>query len=500
MPQGKISQPRRWSGSPSPAIHSNSTTPIFARLPVEINFAIISLFCKHCSLQDPKVEYPSTEHHNCVRLEGRGRAQALGTLSALSKTCKWLQLQAQPILHHYFPGPCDCYEGSDRRRQFYSFVRTLISRPDLASAVRCIGLVEGIRGITYGILDWTKSKEQILRTGLRCDLKPPSSWVSNWKPFEATSSLNNKEKQTDKSNQNLDECFMLDSETHAFLIRLALHLCGNARVINVSDLGNRRGRINFNPTSASDIFFKNLQTFRVSNQAAPVSVGCVRIHGDILDDFYGPQPSIDLRRLAGLTNCIQRAHTLHVCLSFLPQWLQISAGSESNSPSASELSLHHDPAGLPLGLDLSLLTCLELVLCVMTGKHLAVLLSGCVNLIDLTYVSVPFHTAVSDPDVHADHAAQTPEISNIIHRRCPGLHRTLRRLALEHITNDEESYYGVYTSLHNLVSLEEIYLGANGLFTTLEDCLGPELDGNSPTHPVPLADILPPQHCVPGHI
>jgi hypothetical protein len=145
-------------------------------------------------------------------------------------------------------------------------------------------------------------------------------------------------------------------------------------------------------------------------------------------------------------------------------------------------------------LDLSLLTCLDLILCIMTEKHLGLFLSGGVNLNDFTYVSMQFHTALSHPDRHLNQAAQADEISSTLNLRCPGLHRTLRRLALEHLTNDKVGYSGVYTSLKNFVGLEEICLGTNGLLTTLDDCHGldSKRDGSRPEHPVPLADILPP--------
>jgi len=482
MSRAEIGQLTQWSGSPPSPIVSSSTTPVFARLPVEINIAIISLFCKHCNLQDLNTDYPSSFWNS------KALNSALATLSALSKTCKLLQRQAQPILHHFFPGPSFCFQEPTDRHRFYLFLRTLSSRPDLASAVRCLGF-DGNKWDFPRCAPWDeRGSKQIVRAALHCGLSLPPAWFLN--PSDATPSPYNKKKQSDQSDHEVKPSIDVRSfETHTFLILLALHLCQNAKVIDLCGLENDGvDHIPFNPTSISRIFFKNLQTFRVDNQPASVGFGCVRVHGDVVSGLFGHQPSLDLRRLAGLSECLPRVHTLHICLAFLPAWSQNLADSDS------EPALHHDPAGLPRGLDLSLLTCLDLILCIMTEKHLGLILSGCVNLNDFTFVSMQFHTALSHPDRHVNQAAQAHEISSTLNLRCPGLHRTLRRLALEHLANDKVGYSGVYTSLKNFVGLEEICLGTNGLLTTLDDCHGldSKRDGNRPEHPVPLADILPP--------
>lgn len=68
-------------------------------------------------------------------------------LSRLSRTSKWLRLNAQPVLYHYFhTGTRDSWgeaedwghdsEHTGRVEQFECFLRTILQRPDLAESIR----------------------------------------------------------------------------------------------------------------------------------------------------------------------------------------------------------------------------------------------------------------------------------------------------------------------------------------------------------------------------
>lgn len=172
------------------------------RLPIELKILVCSQLCGHCT--DPTCSYQTW---SLSELQ-----ENLNTLSSLSKTCKLLRNIAQPILHHYFP-----FRRGHTIAQLYLFIRTLTTRPDLASDVRILSLEvannankKALRKshLVYNNLDY----ERVVQAAARFSLQPPTA--DEWTPSSPPLSVR-------------------DLRAFEFLAPLAVHLCKNAQAIEV---------------------------------------------------------------------------------------------------------------------------------------------------------------------------------------------------------------------------------------------------------------------------
>ena len=449
---------------------SRPSPPVFALLPVEINNQIFALFCDCATCQGPACEYQSQDRDEIQ--------QDLATLSSVSRTSKWLQHPAQPILHHKFP----LYLGRDVTTRFFLFVRTLSNRTDLAHEIRFLGL-ECIAMIHYTSLrppsyisHYAADIEKVVQAATRFKLKLSPAWWAWW-----LSGTGNEDGVTRWALNALDpiprwckndgpfcNCF----EASTFIVCLAIFLCKNARTVDFGQV--------------PDVHFSNfsqgmLEVLRRPHQA--LAINRVRLRSNHCPSTLG---CLDMGKLGRLAEYMPKLRTLELYFAFYPDTV-------SNTTVHPQGNIFRPPHATLTDPDLGLLTRLDLVLCSLTEHCLAALLSGLHHLIDLTFISlsedvvVQYHVADGTPGV----AVRPNEVTDILNRRCPHLHKTLRRLTLEHLPEASGAYIGICSSLRNLEAVEEICLGANGLFTTSDDILS-VAEGVTPVLLAPLARILPP--------
>ncbi|KAF5563968.1 hypothetical protein FPHYL_4995 [Fusarium phyllophilum] len=112
------------------------TTPTswLESLPTEILQSICGQFCHHCQGKSliPHFDLPliignDLDHDTCS-----ANAEAVQNLCALSLVSRRLRQVAQTILYHEFPSL------EVRRGRLEPFLRTIIARPDLATAVKTL--------------------------------------------------------------------------------------------------------------------------------------------------------------------------------------------------------------------------------------------------------------------------------------------------------------------------------------------------------------------------
>lgn len=264
-----------------------------------------------------------------------------------------------------------------------------------------------------------------------------------------------------------DDSLGLNTTMCGFLILALLHFCENLQAFDLVDLPEH---------------------IQLSDWRCQVTVGCVRIYCTA-NRFSARGPAT----LDETPEGINRVHTQDPdpsrVLRLLPAGFPVHRSVHPNRGWAQDLT---KPTGLLDGLDLALLTRLDLIHCIMTEERLCTTRSRCTNLAGLTYISLAHHEALGG---HEDNsAARAHGITNVLNRRSsPGLRKTLRRLVLEHFSGQDGSYCNSYTSFRNLESLEDVYLGANGLFCLPTEALKlcPAWDGSPPPDPTPLARMPP---------
>ncbi|KAF5723963.1 hypothetical protein FMUND_1284 [Fusarium mundagurra] len=115
---------------------SLTTTPTswLESLPAEILQSICGQFCHHCQGNTliPHFDLPLTIENDPDRDTYSANAEAVQNLCALSLVSRRLRKVAQPILYHEFPSL------ELRRGRLEPFLRTIIARPDLATAVKTL--------------------------------------------------------------------------------------------------------------------------------------------------------------------------------------------------------------------------------------------------------------------------------------------------------------------------------------------------------------------------
>ncbi|KAL2194504.1 hypothetical protein P885DRAFT_80190 [Corynascus similis CBS 632.67] len=120
----------------------------------------------------------------------------------------------------------------------------------------------------------------------------------------------------------------------------------------------------------------------------------------------------------------------------------------------------------------SCLTRLDLVLCSIAKDRLSELLRCCVNLVEFTYIARNHDLSgreISGYPVSREASIQASELTTMLQEDFPTLHKTLRRLTIEHLSQPRDTYTSHYTSIDSFTALQRLYIGANGLFGALED-------------------------------
>jgi hypothetical protein len=144
------------------APRQSSSIPLFARVPTEIWVEIASFLCDHC--QDCSHHHPSQKLPQLLHNKT--------TLSALAETCRWLRAAIQAVLHHQFPFANYYYLHPKYRSvvnltdRLYLFVRTLVTRPDLAKAVESLKLRDN--GYTQHLLSRHRHGRVLETTNSSC--------------------------------------------------------------------------------------------------------------------------------------------------------------------------------------------------------------------------------------------------------------------------------------------------------------------------------------------
>ncbi|KAK4149322.1 hypothetical protein C8A00DRAFT_38085 [Chaetomidium leptoderma] len=377
---------------------STPTVPIFARLPLEIIIAILSLFCYHC--QDTTCE---SEPDDPEELQ-----QNLAALSAVSKTCKWMKCIAQPILHHHFATPSNPMDPA----QLFRFVRTLTERQDLANSVRILGLDPCRWFETKPKLDswWYRRPDNpVLRLVVRGEALERMEQAANrfgfdrW-PFDLISLKGRDSDSVHNSREweDADGCIILGPPACAFLAQLAMGLCTNLKAVSLG------------------MFLDEYAPWFQLPEPVAYNANVVRIRGPYFSARYGWGLGMGL--VEGLTDSFPRVTTLQVL--FIGSFDDVG---EADNEERSSQYLTKAPEGLNL----------SFLFTYITMNH------------DFTDMS-------GFP--------------------------TLRSLTLEHLPKPDRPYDNVYSSLQNFQVVEELYLGANGLFN--------ELVGHEAAEP--LSQILPP--------
>jgi hypothetical protein len=105
----------------------------------------------------------------------------------------------------------------------------------------------------------------------------------------------------------------------------------------------------------------------------------------------------------------------------------------------------------------------------MTACQLEAMLSRCDSLAEFTYISSRENLLFRYPDRICGTPVLAEEVTDILNNRCPHLCQTLRRLTLEHMPTENQSYETDYSPLDNLYRLKQVCLGANGLFAKRGD-------------------------------
>lgn len=93
-------------------------------IPTEIWLLVFEYFCPHCGHDNQLPDFTDPEYYN-------GRS----ALTALSQTSSWMRDISQPFLYH-------CFHYWPYQNKMWKFLRTLLSRPRLASNVRVLSLSE----------------------------------------------------------------------------------------------------------------------------------------------------------------------------------------------------------------------------------------------------------------------------------------------------------------------------------------------------------------------
>jgi hypothetical protein len=420
---------------------STATVSHFATLPVEICLNIFRLFCHHTMQYD---------YHGDDEAK-KELASNISSLCSLSRTCRGLRALAQPILHHHFPTQSPSCEA----QALYRFVRTITQRPDLADAVRVIELDQEYwswrRGVDdtghpgssneldefadfHGDVAETQDPARIEQAARQFGLLPRDDWhfVTH---LSTRCYTPNADPWTDKH-----RWLMLGTEACELFGRLALCLCANTRLV---DFG--RFIQHYDPWAA--------------NPSLPSwpNVECVRVRGESWPGRVNRRPGVgpagDMANLAGLTDRLPNLNTLQLQFRAFRGDGREGLGAAGGNPS---------PAEALRGLDLSCLLRLDLTFCTLSRDRLAQLLEMCASLTEFSFL------ALSDVELHqvaARHPANPREVADLLQNHCPRLHRTLRRLRLEHFDNLDWWPSAVHGPMTNLNALRTVHLGANGLFT-----------------------------------
>lgn len=107
-------------------------------LPVEIWLHICKQLCMHCDCKEmPDFSFPkhNLDYRDPREYENSKYEQGKSALAALSLTSRGMRDIAQPLLHH-------CFYDNLNQNKTSKFLRTLISKPQLANSVRVLALPE----------------------------------------------------------------------------------------------------------------------------------------------------------------------------------------------------------------------------------------------------------------------------------------------------------------------------------------------------------------------
>jgi hypothetical protein len=294
---------------------SNPRFWILDRLPVELKIVVCSQLCAHCT--GTTCEYPS---RNLTELQ-----ENLDTLSSLSKTCRLLRNVAQPILHHHFP-----FRRGYAITHLYLFIRTLTTRPDLASDVCMLSLECRLdplykpatlrnRYIARNDLDF----EQVVQAATPFSLKPPGEWCPSLPPSR-----------------------WLSSKAFEFLAPLAIYLCKNSQAIDL-----------YQPLPLR-VLRKTFRHFKKQHPLVNIERLCLSF-SSLRWPGFNPGVLEDLNEYMPNLRTLQfySVHTMDESDSIFHRW------------------------------DLSLLTRIDIIACRFPDDTIAMLLSSCSHLTDYTYIS-----------------------------------------------------------------------------------------------------------------
>jgi hypothetical protein len=405
--------------SPTAAI-----APSLARLPPELIIAIFGQLCAHC--QDPTCEHEPDDPNEVQ--------ENLAALSAASKTCKWMQTLVQPILFHQFTALSNPVHPA----QLYWFVRTLCERPDLANAVQMISLDHGrwfeldrcgdhpSQVVVVRETDTRRIVTAAERLGLDARLLD----LVSLEDCDIDSVYNPWEWEVG------DGCIVFETIGATFLAWVAIRLCPSLWAVNVGE-------------------FMEFFSLWFLHRSAESRIGFIRLHALYYIGWH--VLGFNMHYLSDLMRLTPKLRALQLFFARLHD-----PGNEAGGPQS--------PASSPKSLDLGSLTRLDLVLCSLSRNRLREILRNCANLSDFTCITMNHDltqgiTRIHDPPTSSKGVAIQPhELTSILQHDCPHLRKTLRRLTLEHLRPFGYSYDQGYSAIDNLEAVEELYLGANGMF------------------------------------
>jgi hypothetical protein len=384
------------------------SVPLFARLPTEIWVEIATFLCDHCqecSHHHPSQELPQLFYNKAA-------------LSALAKTCRCLRDAIQPVLHHQFPFANYYYLHPKHRSvvdvtdRLYLFVRTLVMRPDLATAVKGLKL-RGYEYITTYCEDLSPrpnliacnnpTLRHIIRAARCMGLTPPS---------ESGCWIHEADQRHERSYDIAQSLWV------AFFVRLVMCLSHKSRAIELFP----------DPTDNCIQFRNDLQLLATQNYTRNVEHLCIRGEHTYTSDWDWRSHDLDLRYLMDWLTAMPNLKTLQVQFALLNNPSPDPDDIQGHPQDLDNRQLPKGVAETDWGLHLGHLTRLDLVLCSVTEGRFAGLLSACTSLEELTYISMPNNIIKSqwfrsDPD---GTDISPGKLTAILNDQCPHLRNSLR--------------------------------------------------------------------------